>query len=168
MFSQMKVAGIAVDPFAGLPIVILKDMEDKQAVPIWIGLFEASAIATEMEKIKPPRPITHDLLRNMLAALGAKVVRIEVTELKEDTFYALIYVQNSKGDEITIDSRPSDAIAIALRMDAPIFVAQSVIEKSQKIDLQQAKPIDFTPASKEKWSEMLEKMKPEDFGKYKM
>ncbi|MBI2891151.1 MAG: bifunctional nuclease family protein [Nitrospirae bacterium] len=168
MFLQMKVAGIAVDPFAGLPIVILKDLEDKQAVPIWIGLFEASAIATEMEKVKPPRPITHDLLRNVLQALGTKVTRIEVTDLKEDTFFAVIYLQSAQGEQFSIDSRPSDAIALALRTEAPIFVAKDVVERSQKIDVQQSRAVDFTPASKDKWAEILEKMKPEDFGKYKM
>lgn len=168
MYLQMKVAGIAVDPFAGLPIVILKDMDEKQAVPIWIGLFEASAIATEMEKVRPPRPITHDLMRNMLTALHTSVVRIEVTDLKDDTFFAVIYIRNSNGEEIPIDARPSDAIAIALRMDAPIYVAEGVVQRAQKIDVQQAKPVDFTPASKEKWAELLDKMKPEDFGKYKM
>jgi bifunctional DNase/RNase len=164
MFVQMKVAGIVLDPYTNVPIVVLKDMEEKTSVPIWIGLVEASAIAMELEKIKIQRPLTHDLLKNVLVELKVEVVKIEVTDLRENTYFALIYLD--KGGEImAVDSRPSDAIALALRTKSPIFVADKVIEKSQKVDPHDTS---FTEENKDKWTEILENLNPEDFGKYKM
>lgn len=168
MFLKMKVAGLTFDPVLGMPIVILKDLNDNNAIPIWIGIFEATAIASQIENIKPPRPITHDLMCNMLKTLGTEIVKIEVSELKNDTFYALIHLLTKDGKTHLVDSRPSDAIALALRTNSPIYVAQEVIDKSRKIELREEKKIDFSQKSKEKWAEILESLSPEDFGKYKM
>lgn len=164
MMIEMKVTGLTIDPFTSMPIIILKDHEEKNALPIWIGLIEASAIATELEDIELARPMTHDLMKNMLDALGVKVTRISVTDLADNTFYATIHLQQGEAD-FEMDARPSDAIAIALRTDAPIFVEKDVIDKSRKIDLTQE---DKGEAKKQKWTEILENLNPEDFGKYKM
>ena len=164
MYIEMNVSGITLDPLTSMPIVILKDIEEKNVIPIWIGILEANSIAMELEKKTPSRPMTHDLLRNILGELEATVTRIEVTDLRDNTFYANIYMKvGSK--ELVIDSRPSDAIALALRMDAKIFVNEEVIEKSRRIDLGKDKE---EKSDKEKWTEILENLPPEDFGKYKM
>jgi len=164
MFIEMKVAGIVLDPYSNVPIVVLRDMEDKTTVPIWIGLVEASAIAMELEKIKIQRPLTHDLIKNILNELQVQVNKIEVTDLQDNTYFALIHMR--VGDrEVTVDSRPSDAIALALRTQSPIFVEEKVIEKSKQAD---SKEIPFTEENKDKWTEILENLNPEDFGKYKM
>ncbi len=165
MFKEMKVSGIMLDPLSNVPIVILRDLEEKDSVPIWIGLVEASAIAMELENIKIARPLTHDLLKNIIGLLNVSVVKIEVTDLKDNTFYALIHLDLGNGKTAAVDSRPSDAIALALRTESPIFVAQSVIEKSKNVDTKDA---GFSEENKDKWSEILESLNPEDFGKYKM
>ncbi len=162
-FIEMKVTGLTIDPFTSMPIIILKDMEDKAALPIWIGLIEASAIATELEHIQLSRPMTHDLLKNILDSIGIKVKKVSVTELRDNTFYSSVTLEHN-GKEIEMDSRPSDAIAIALRSKAPIFVEKSVVEKSRKIDL----GVDDSEEKKRKWAEILENLSPEDFGRYKM
>ncbi|MBI2209527.1 MAG: bifunctional nuclease family protein [Deltaproteobacteria bacterium] len=163
---QMAVGGLTLDPVTKTPIVILKDMDNKLNLPIWIGLLEATAMATELEGIKMARPMTHDLLRNLLTELGGSVKSIEITELKENTYYALIYL-NIGGRDVTIDSRPSDAIALALRTKSPIYVAKAVLEASSVLQqAEEGKEPDFSNVSKEKWAEILEKMSPEDF-KYK-
>ena len=120
---QMVVKGLTLDPLTNMPIVILKDVEGNRALPIWIGTNEANAIALEMERITTPRPMTHDLIRNILEGLKAKVSRIVVNDLRDNTFYAVIFLAVN-GAEVAIDSRPSDAIALALRVKAPIFVAE--------------------------------------------
>lgn len=157
----MKVSGLTIDPFTSMPIVILKDKEEKYSLPIWIGLIEASAIATELEKIKLSRPMTHDLLKNILDQVSVKVEKIIVDGLSDNTFYAKIILK-SNGDEWVLDSRPSDAIALSLRTHAAIFVEKEVIEKSRKIDLSKE------PQKKQSWNDILENLSPEDFGKYKM
>ena len=162
---QMKVTGLTIDPFTSMPIIILKDIEERSALPIWIGLIEASAIATELEHIQLTRPMTHDLIRNMLQSLSVKVERVVVHNLADNTFYARIELEYN-GKKLELDSRPSDAIAVALRSKAPIFVAKKVIDKSRKIDLAQEGLGD--EKSKQKWTEILESLSPEDFGKYKM
>ena len=163
---QMAVGGLTLDPVTKTPIVILKDMDNKLNLPIWIGLLEATAMATELEGIKMARPMTHDLLRNVLTELGGSVKSIEITELKENTYYALIYL-NIAGRDLTIDSRPSDAIALALRTKSPIYVAKAVLEASSVLQqAEEGKEPDFSNVSKEKWAEILEKMSPDDF-KYK-
>jgi len=163
---QMTVGGLTLDPVTKTPIVILKDMDNKLNLPIWIGLLEATAMATELEGIKMARPMTHDLLKNLLVELGGSVNSIEITELKENTYYASIYL-NIGGRELAIDSRPSDAIALALRTKSPIYVAKAVLEASSILQQsEEGKEPDFSNVSKEKWAEILEKMAPEDF-KYK-
>ena len=164
-FVRMRVGGIMLDPFTNVPIVLLKDEEDKITIPIWIGLVEASAIAIQLEKITISRPLTHDLLKNVLGLLGATVERIEVTDLRDNTFFALIHL--IVGDRrMEVDSRPSDAIALALRTESPIFVHKKVIEKSKKVDSKQQAA--FSEENKDKWNELLEDLNPEDFGKYKI
>ncbi len=163
---QMSVGGLTLDPVTKTPIVILKDADNKLNLPIWIGLLEATAMATELEGIKMARPMTHDLLKNTLAELGGAVEFVEITELKENTYYALINLKIS-GKEIIIDSRPSDAIALALRTKSPIYVAKAVLEASSILQqAEEGSEPDFSNVSKEKWAEILEKMSPDDF-KYK-
>ncbi len=161
---EMRVAGIMLDPTTQVPIVILRDLQDKDTLPIWIGLVEASAIAMELEKIRIHRPLTHDLLKNVLDELKANVTKIEITDLRDNTFYALIYLDQN-GNTLEIDSRPSDAIALALRTESPIFVNEKVLEKSKKLEM---KDLSFSSENKDKWAEILENLNPEDFGKYKM
>ena len=166
MFKEMKVSGLTMDPFTNTPIIILKDLEGKSVLPIWIGLLEASAIATELENIQLPRPMTHDLVRNILDNLKVEVRKVEVVDLKDNTFFASLHLNISQ-KTIVIDARPSDAIAIALRTKAPIFVNEKVIEKSRKMSLEKFKTEEGKTDS-DKWKEILETMSPEDFGKYKM
>ena len=166
---QMSVGGLTLDPVTKTPIVILKDTENKLNLPIWIGLLEATAMATEIEGIKMARPMTHDLLKNILGEVGCAVESVEITELKENTYYALVHI-NLGGRDLMIDSRPSDAIALALRTKSPIYVAKAVLEASsvlqQSEEAKEAAVENVSNVSKEKWAEILEKMGPEDF-KYK-
>ncbi|MGE5446505.1 MAG: bifunctional nuclease family protein [Ignavibacteriales bacterium] len=158
MFLEMKVSGIALDPFTNTPIVILKDNTGEKILPIWIGFMEASAIAMELEKTPRVRPLTHDLMKNLLEVLKFSVTRVEVTDLRNDTFYAEIRLQRGNEEHI-IDSRPSDAIAIALRTGSSIFVSDEVLEKSKKLEIDE---------EKEKLTDILDKIPAGDFGKYKM
>jgi len=158
MVIEMKVSGIALDPFTNSPIVILKDSTGEKVLPIWIGFMEASSIAMELEKTPRARPLTHDLMKNILDNLRFSVSKVEVTDLKNDTFYAKIHL-NRKDEIYVLDSRPSDAIAIAIRTGSSIWVKDEVFEKSKKIEIDE---------SKDKWSDLLENMPPGDFGKYKM
>ena len=161
MLVRMTVRGIALDPITNMPIIILKDVEEKRALPIWVGIFEANAIALELEKIATPRPMTHDLIKNILDGLGATVQQIVINDLKDNTFFAVIEV-NYNGNMVSIDSRPSDAIALALRVNAPIFVTEKVVSKAKSMDIAEEKE------ETDRWKEWLENLKPEDFGKYKM
>src|SRR5712691_6720714 len=129
----MKIKGLMIDPITNMPIIILRDTGGESVLPIWVGIFEANAIALELEKIVPPRPMTHDLLRDVITSLGARIQRIAVTELKDNTFYALIHLSQN-GRTFEVDARPSDAIALALRAQAPIFVEKTVIELAKNID----------------------------------
>jgi uncharacterized protein len=166
---QMSVGGLTLDPVTKTPIVILKDTENKLNLPIWIGLLEATAMATEIEGIKMARPMTHDLLKNILGEVGCSVESVEITELKENTYYASVHLSLG-GRRVMIDSRPSDAIAIALRTKSPIYVAKAVLEASSVLqqgeDGKEGAVENVSNVSKEKWSEILENMAPEDF-KYK-
>ena len=166
---QMSVGGLTLDPVTKTPIVILKDTDNKLNLPIWIGLLEATAMATEIEGIKMARPMTHDLLKNILGEVGCAVESVEITELKENTYYALVHM-NVGGRELVVDSRPSDAIALALRTKSPIYVAKAVLEASSVLqqgeEAKEAAVENVSNVSKEKWAEILEKMAPEDF-KYK-
>jgi bifunctional DNase/RNase len=166
MFIEMRVSGLTMDPITNTPIVILKDLEEKKAIPIWIGIFEASAIATEIEKITFSRPMTHDLLNDIVKLLNTEVVRVEIHDLRNNTFFANIHLLRD-GKLIVVDARPSDAIAIALRAGAQIFVDEKVIEKSRNVDFG-TKMTDLDRLKKEKMAEFLENLSPEDFGKYKM
>jgi bifunctional DNase/RNase len=169
-FILMMVGALTLDPTSKTPIVVLKDPDNKLNLPIWIGLLEAGSIATELEGIKPPRPMTHDLLRNLLGELGGAVEAIELTDLRENTYFAQIQVKTREGTIVAIDSRPSDAISLALRTKAPIYVAKKVLEASSELQ-QAAEPgsrdQNLAGVSRDKWAEILEKMSPDDF-KYKM
>jgi hypothetical protein len=161
MQIEMTIKGLMVDPITNMPIVILRDKEGQRVLPIWVGIYEANAIALQMENITTPRPMTHDLLRNVIHDLKASVQKIVVCDLQENTFYALIYLALN-GDTVAIDARPSDAIALALRTRAPIFVEETVIDH--------AKPTEFSTdsADSERLHKWLESLDPEDLGKYKM
>ena len=167
---QMSVGGLTLDPVTKTPIVILKDTDNKLNLPIWIGLLEATAMATEIEGIKMARPMTHDLIKNILGEVGCAVESVEITDLKENTYFALVYLTVA-GRQVVIDSRPSDAIALALRTKSPIFVAKAVLEASsilQQTEEGKEPPVEnVSNVSQEKWAEILEKMTPDDF-KYKM
>ena len=165
MLREMTVSGLTIDPFTNSPIMILKDVDSDKAVPIWIGLLEATAIASELENIKFSRPMTHDLLKIIMETMAIKVTRVEVCDLRDNTYFALIHL-NREGQEEIIDARPSDAIALALRVKAPIFVAEVVIQKARRVDLSAKEAI--TTEDAKKWTEILEGLDPEDFGKYKM
>jgi len=166
---EMTVGGLTLDPVTKTPIVILRDTENKLNLPIWIGLLEATAMATEIEGIKMARPMTHDLLKTLIGEVGCSVESIEITDLKENTYYAAVNL-SLPGRQVVIDSRPSDAIALALRTKSPIYVAKAVLEASSVLQ-QNEEGKDTTVenvsnVSKEKWGEILEKMGPDDF-KYK-
>ena len=165
MLKPMVISGLTVDPLTNSPIVLLKEVEGQRTLPIWIGLLEATAIASELEGIKFSRPMTHDLLKNIMGLMNVKVNRVEVCDLKNNTYFAVIHI-NHNGKEMSIDARPSDALAISLRMGAPIFVAEDVIKKSSQVEIT-GEPEDTSEQGK-RWQEILEKLNPEDFGKYKM
>jgi bifunctional DNase/RNase len=161
MEVEMKIRGLMMDPVTNMPIVILKDAGSDSVLPIWVGIYEANAIALEIEKVSTPRPMTHDLIKNVLVGLDAAVHKVVVTELREDTFYAVIWVER-QGQVISIDSRPSDALALALRVDCPIYVEDEVLKTSKQ----------FTSASERATSDELRKflegLNDEDLGRYKM
>lgn len=161
MEVEMKIRGLMMDPVTNMPIVILKDLNSETVLPIWVGVFEANAIALEIEKVSTPRPMTHDLIKNVLMGLDTRVHKVVVSELREDTFYAVIWLERD-GQVISIDSRPSDALAVALRLDCPIFVEDDVL-KSSKL----ASAVSERVSSEElrKW---LENLGDEDLGRYKM
>src|SRR5579863_3538580 len=161
MEVEMTIRGLMLDPVTQMPIIILKDVAGDTVLPIWVGAFEAQAIALEMEKVSTPRPMTHDLIKNVLTGLETQVHKVVVTELKEDTFYAVIWLERG-GEVISIDSRPSDALALALRVDCPIFVDDLVLKSSK----QAANSSDRLSADDlRKW---LEGLNDEDLGRYKM
>jgi bifunctional DNase/RNase len=161
MEVEMKINRLMMDPVTNMPIVILKDSGSDTVLPIWVGVFEANAIALEIEKVSTPRPMTHDLIKNVLTGLEAAVHKVVVTELKDDTFYAVIWLER-EGQVISIDSRPSDALALALRVDCPIFVDDEVLKNSKLAANLSAKSTD------EELRKMLEGMNDEDLGRYKM
>jgi bifunctional DNase/RNase len=150
MQIEVKIRGLMMDPNNGTPIIILKDVNSEILLPIWVGAYEANAIALEIEKIAPQRPMTHDLLRNLIMEMGAEVSRIVITDLKDNTFFATIEMLKNTGERLIIDSRPSDAIALALRVDSPIYVNEEVIKSSQAIRSDE----DDTPESEE-WPDVI-------------
>lgn len=161
MEREFKIKGLMMDPITNSPIVILQDAHKNTLLPIWVGIFEANAIALQIERVDTPRPMTHDLLKNVLLQFDAEVEKVVVTELKDNTFYALIHLRMD-GDRVAIDSRSSDAIALALRTDSPIFVTEEVINNSRNLTLEKE---NLDPEDVKKW---LENLNPEDMGKYKM
>ena len=167
MLVKMSVSGLTIDPYTNSPIMILKEDDGERSLPIWIGLLEATAIASELESVKFARPMTHDLLRNVIETFKARVDKVEVCDLRDNTFFAIIHISGESG-RVEMDARPSDAIALALRADAPIFVDEIVFEKSAKVDLTEAPQAAVKDKESKKWTEVLEGMSPEDFGKYKM
>ena len=161
MQIEMTIKGLMVDPITNMPIIILRDKDGEKVLPIWVGLSEANAIALQIENISTPRPMTHDLLRNVIQDLKASVRKVVVCDLQENTFYALIYL--SLGAEtVAVDARPSDAIALALRSRAPIFVEDSVIEHAKTVDFSSEK------ADADRLQKWLESLDPDELGKYKM
>jgi uncharacterized protein len=165
MLREMIISGLTIDPVTNSPIMILKEPNGDNVLPIWIGLLEATAIACELEDIKFSRPMTHDLFKNTLEQIGVSVTKIEVCDLRDNTYYARIYLRSADGDT-SVDARPSDAIAIALRTRAPIFIHDEVIRKS-KVSESTPKETINTKEGK-KWTELLQSLKSDDFGKYKM
>jgi len=161
MQIEMTIKGLMVDPVTNVPIVILRDKDGQRLLPIWVGIFEANAIALQIENVATPRPMTHDLLRNVIHDLHAAVQKIVVCDLQENTFYALIYLTLG-GGTVSIDARPSDAIALALRTRAPIFVEDSVIDHAKTVDFSSEKD------DADRLHKWLESLDPEDLGKYKM
>ena len=155
----MTIKGLMLDPVSNSPIVVLKDGEEKIFLPIWVGIFEANAIALQLENIATPRPMTHDLLRNVMSQIDATVTKIVINDLRESTFYALIHV-NIGARKLEIDARPSDAIALALRTEAPIFVEQAVLDQAQTISADES--------AEDKLKKWLESVNPDELGKYKM
>ncbi|MBZ5672448.1 MAG: bifunctional nuclease family protein [Acidobacteriia bacterium] len=161
MEVEMKIRGLVMDPVTNMPIVILKDVNGTAVLPIWVGIYEANAIALEIEKVTTPRPMTHDLLRNLLLGLETHVHKVVVSELRDDTFYALIWLERD-GQMMSIDSRPSDALALALRVDCPIYVEDEVL-KSSKLSANASDKV-----SSEELRKWLENLNDEDMGRYKM
>ena len=161
MELEMKIRGLMMDPVTNMPIVILKDLGGNAVLPIWVGIYEANAIALEIEKVTTQRPMTHDLIKSLLLGLNTGLKKVVVNELKDDTFYALIWLERD-GELISVDSRPSDALALALRLDCPIFVDDSVL-KSSKVSAAAADKV-----NNEELRRWLENLNDEDLGRYKM
>ena len=161
MEVEMKIRGLMMDPVTNMPIVILKDVTGDSVLPIWVGVYEANAIALEIEKVATPRPMTHDLIKNLLMGLNTAVQKVVVSELKEETYYALIWLEQN-GQIISIDSRPSDALALALRLDCPIYVEDQVLKTSKVANTAAEK------VSNEELKKWLEGLNDEDLGRYKM
>lgn len=162
MEVEMKIRGLMMDPVTNMPIVILRDVAGNMVLPIWVGIYEANAIALEIEKVSTPRPMTHDLIKSLLLGLSTGVRKVVVNELKDDTFYALIWLERD-GEMISVDSRPSDALALALRLDCPIFVEDEVLKSSSKVTATAADKVNH-----EELKRWLEGLNDEDLGRYKM
>lgn len=161
MEVEMKIRGLMVDPVTNMPIVALKDVNGNAVLPIWVGVYEANAIALEIEKVATPRPMTHDLIRNLLFGLEAGVKKVVVSDLKDDTFFAVIWLERN-GEMVSVDSRPSDALAIALRLDCPIYVEETVLKTSKAVAAVSE------AGSNEELRRWLENLNDEDLGRYKM
>lgn len=161
MEVEMKIRGLMMDPTTNMPIVVLKDINGNAILPIWVGIYEANAIALEIEKVSTPRPMTHDLIKILLLGLGTGIRKVVVSELKEDTFYAVIWLDKD-GELISVDSRPSDALALALRLDCPIYVDDSVLKNSKMSNAAADK------VNNEELRRWLENLNDEDLGRYKM
>jgi len=165
MEKPVSIHGLAMDPKNNSPILLLKEDGASRALPVWIGMYEANAIATCLAGMESPRPMTHDLLYNAITQAGYKVSRVVITELKDTTFYAVIYLNSNKGD-MELDSRPSDAVALAVRSETPIYVMEDILDQSA-VDMSTIEE-EAATSQKDEWLEMLESMDPEDYSKYKM
>jgi len=165
MEKPVSIHGLAMDPKNNSPILLLKEDGAQRALPVWIGMYEANAIATCLAGMESPRPMTHDLLYNTVTQAGFKVTRVVITELKDITFFAVVYLNSASGD-MELDARPSDAVALAVRSDAPIYVMEDVLDRSA-VDMSTIEK-DAAASQKDEWLEMLENMDPEDYSKYKM
>ncbi|MBV8708863.1 MAG: bifunctional nuclease family protein [Acidobacteriaceae bacterium] len=161
MEVEMKIRGLMMDPMTNMPIVVLKDLAGEAVLPIWVGIYEANAIALEIEKVATPRPMTHDLIKILLMGLDTSIKKVVVSELKDDTFYALIWLERN-GELISVDSRPSDALALALRHDCPIYVEDRVLQTSKNSTTVSEK------VNNEELRKWLENLNDEDMGRYKM
>ena len=161
MQIEMTIKGLMIDPITNMPIIILRDKDGQRVLPIWVGVFEANAIALQIENVATPRPMTHDLLKNVIQDLKAEIQKVVVSDLRENTFYAIIYL-DAQGETVAIDARPSDAIALALRAHAPIYVEDSVIANAKTVDIVPEK------GDSERLQKWLENLDPEELGKYKM
>lgn len=161
MEVEMKIRGLMMDPVSNMPIVVLKDLNGNSILPIWVGIYEANAIALEIEKVSTPRPMTHDLIKLLLLGMETGIRKVVVSELKDDTFYAVIWLERN-GELISVDSRPSDALALALRLDCPIYVDDSVL-KASKNSASVSDKVDH-----EELRRYLENLNDEDLGRYKM
>jgi len=160
MSVKMKVQGLMIDPVSDMPIVILKNSAKDKVLPIWVGVFEANAIAQQIEKVESPRPMTHDLLRSAIEQLGGRIERIVITDLRDATFYAILHL-DLEGKKVEVDARPSDAMALALRCNAPIFVEETVIEKSSR-------PGENDSMEPDRLRRWLETVDPQELGQYEM
>ncbi len=152
---EVKIGALIMDPNTNTPIVVLKGIESETVLPIWVGAFEANAIALEVEKIVPQRPMTHDLLRNLIVECGLSASRVVITDLSDNTFYALIELNDNDGEMVNLDARPSDAIALALRLDCPIFVRQTVLDLSASSNQPVDDPAGDTPPLTEDWPDLI-------------
>ena len=157
---EMQLGGLGFDPKNMSPIVLLRDLEERNFLPIWIGMFEAAAIAMELQEFKPPRPMTHDLLTKLVGVLGGRVIKISISDIQESTFFAVIDIVSSDGEEVKIDARPSDAIAIAVRAKVPIFVSETVMLKAKMVNTEKDEE------DTQKFKDFIDEIKPEDFSKY--
>lgn len=155
MQIEVKIGALIMDPNSNTPIVVLKSIESETILPIWVGSFEANAIALEIEKIVPQRPMTHDLLRNLIIEAGMKVRRVVINDLRENTFYALIEMEDAGGNPLSLDARPSDAIALALRMDCPILVEQKVLDLSAATSIQTESEFTEKETPSEEWPDLI-------------
>ena len=162
MPKEVTVAGVTVDPMTKSPIVVLRDPESGNVIPIWIGLLEANAIALAIEGTELPRPMTHDLMKSILMATGTRLLDVEIADIRENTYFALLHIEGN-GESVRVDARPSDAIALALRCGARIMVSETVLAQSSI-----PAPAANEGGERDKWTELLEKMDPEQFSKYKM
>ena len=167
MNKAVTLVSINMDPVTKAPFIILRDIEGNETLPLWIGFLEARAIASEIRGRKFPRPQTHDLLKNIMDQTESKVTKVEIYDLRDNTYYALIHLTN-RGESLTIDSRPSDAIALAIRAQAPIFVSDEVLRKSRQIEGTEGNATGDKSEQRKNWRDMLEKLQPEDFSKYKV
>ena len=174
MMVEMKVTGLTVDPFSNAPVLLLRDADNTHTLPIWVGILEASAISSVLEKLKFSRPMTHDLMVDFLSSMNVRLIKVEVNDMRDNVYYATIHMEKGR-HSYAVDARPSDAIALALRTGAPIFVDEEVLGKSKTIDLRikegktpEERGSHARHGSGSNWIEALEELSPEAFGKYKM